>query len=137
MENTRFQTALYILLSLAHHKEEASTSTSLAKSLKTNPVFVRRLLSQLSEAGLVTTSKGRQGGVKLSLPPEKINLFTIYEAVALPKVIAPVKKSPNSHCAISCAMKGVVGRLSDVVENSVESALVKIHLSHLLKQIDA
>lgn len=136
MENTRFQTALYILLSLAHQPCELLNSTELAKGIKTNPVFVRRILSLLSKAGLIKTSKGRHGGVSLKKTPQQINLHEVYQAVALPKVISAVKKSPNHSCPVSCSLEKLVDQVGTLVDRSVEKSLARVQLSQLLSEID-
>lgn len=135
MENTRFQTALYILLSLAHHQGEQLNSTELAKGIKTNPVFVRRILSLLSKAGLIKTAKGRNGGVALKKNPDQISLHEVYKAVALPKVITSVKKTPNHSCPVSCSLEKLVDHVGTIVDSSVEKSLARIQLSQLVQEI--
>ncbi|MBJ6763638.1 Rrf2 family transcriptional regulator [Myxococcaceae bacterium JPH2] len=82
--NSRFVMAAHVLGMLAWHEREGAgtvTSEQMAASIQTNPVVVRRLLGDLSRAGLVETKRGAGGGVRLARGPESITLCDIYKAV--------------------------------------------------------
>ena len=84
MIDVRFPTALQLMLNLAlAHAEGVAqlSSTQLAGSLGTNPSLVRKLLRPLAIAGLVRSSFGRDGGIRLGRPAEAITLRDIYSAV--------------------------------------------------------
>lgn len=135
MECTRFQAALYILITLGYHKDTHMNSAEFARGLRTNPAFVRRILSLLAKAQLVETTKGRQGGVTLKRPSTEINLYQIYTSVSLPEIIADMKKPPLDRCPVSCSMSKIVHDISNQIESSIEKTLSKIKLSHLVKTI--
>ncbi|NPC84472.1 Rrf2 family transcriptional regulator, partial [Pyxidicoccus fallax] len=76
--------AAHMLGMLACAEREACdslTSESMARSIQTNPVVVRRLLRDLARAGLVETKRGVGGGVSLARSAEDITLRDVYEAV--------------------------------------------------------
>ena len=84
MIDVRFPTALQLMLNLAlAHSEGVAqlSSTQLADALGTNPSLVRKLLSPLANAGLVRSSFGRDGGIRLGRPADAITLREIYSAV--------------------------------------------------------
>jgi Rrf2 family transcriptional regulator, repressor of oqxAB len=84
MIDVRFPTALQLMLNLAFaHAEGIAqlSSTQLAGALGTNPSLVRKLLSPLADAGLVRSSFGRDGGIRLSRPADAITLRDVYCAV--------------------------------------------------------
>jgi len=66
---------------VAYSGDEGTTSEAIAKSLKTNPVVVRKILRLLDREGLVALRQGRNGGVGLRLPASGITLGQIYKAV--------------------------------------------------------
>ncbi|PWH16938.1 MAG: Rrf2 family transcriptional regulator [Anaerolineae bacterium] len=58
----------------------AATST-IAQEQQIPPSFLAKIVSQLSVAGLLTTSRGARGGVSLARPPKDISLLEVVEAI--------------------------------------------------------
>ena len=84
-DSQRFPVAAHALAYLAHSEaygpESAISSASLAASMPTNPVVVRRVTALLAKAGLIATRAGATGGAWLLLRPEDIRLDTVLKAV--------------------------------------------------------
>lgn len=134
MVNQQFATAVHILTALACQKDLMS-SDSLATSVNTNPVVIRRLLSLLTKNKLVITSRGKSGGVKLAKDPAQINLRDVYLAVAPSEVIAPRNKSPYKECAVSCAMHSIMTNIAEGTQKVTLKYLESHKLSDLSKKI--
>jgi Rrf2 family protein len=81
MANTRYSTALHILVLLSADKDAHHTSASIAEQLGTNPVVIRRLVSDLAKAGLVSARRGAGGGVSLGTNPAETSLGQIADIV--------------------------------------------------------
>ncbi|WP_309668865.1 Rrf2 family transcriptional regulator [Gemmatimonas sp.] len=82
--NSRLTVAAHVLGIIAFTEREqqrATTSDELASSVGTNPVVVRRVLSQLKQAGLVDSRRGVGGGSILARDPREITMRMVYEAV--------------------------------------------------------
>jgi Rrf2 family protein len=60
--------------------ERAATST-VAEEQRIPPSFLAKIISQLSIAGLLHTSRGARGGVTLAHPPKEISLLDVIEAI--------------------------------------------------------
>ena len=60
--------------------ERAATS-SVAKEQNIPPSFLAKIISQLSIAGLLHTSRGARGGVTLARDPQDITLLEVVEAI--------------------------------------------------------
>ncbi len=60
--------------------ERAATST-VAKEQNIPPSFLAKIISQLSIAGLLHTSRGARGGVTLAREPKDITLLEVVEAI--------------------------------------------------------
>src|SRR5512138_1391684 len=60
--------------------ERAATS-SVAKEQNIPPSFLAKIISQLSIAGLLHTSRGARGGVTLAREPKDITLLEVIEAI--------------------------------------------------------
>ena len=57
------------------------TSDEIAGVIRTNPVVIRRLLKELRQAGLVTSTRGKTGGYQLGKAANAISLLDIFLAV--------------------------------------------------------
>lgn len=60
--------------------ERAATST-IAREQNIPPSFLAKIISQLSIAGLLHTSRGARGGVTLARDPKDISLLEVVEAI--------------------------------------------------------
>ena len=61
-------------------KDYKITSDFLASSVNVNPVIIRRLLTQLKAAGLITVARGT-GGTAIAKPLDEITFYDVYLAV--------------------------------------------------------
>src|SRR4051812_30052134 len=77
----RFANAVHILALLARGDGRPTSSRSLARGVRTNPVVIRRLLPALARAGRVIPRQGAGGGTRLARPAGDIDLLSVYEAV--------------------------------------------------------
>ncbi len=134
--NSRFAMATHIMTALAVEQDKL-TSGSLASSLNTNPVVVRRILSELQKAGLLETEAGRTGGARLAKKPSNISLFDVYSAVDDGELFAYNPNDPNKKCALSCRMKSVLMPVFEAAGQALAEKLKKIKLSDLVEEVDS
>lgn len=74
--------ALRAMLYLARMKPDERSATSvIAEVQHIPPSFLAKIISQLSIAGLIKTSRGARGGVTLARPPADISLLEVVEAI--------------------------------------------------------
>lgn len=74
--------ALRAMLYLARLDPEQKASTSqIAEKQSIPPSFLAKIISQLSIAGLIQTSRGAKGGVSLSKPASEISMLQVVEAI--------------------------------------------------------
>lgn len=74
--------AVRAVLYLAQLGSEQRASTSqIAQEQQIPPSFLAKIVSQLSVAGLLQTSRGARGGVSLARSPETISLLEVVEAI--------------------------------------------------------
>lgn len=111
------------------------TSSDIAASVNACPSFVRRILSKLSKAGLVRTSRGKSGTCLLARPAEGITLLDIYEAVDAPKVFTVHGYPAQSLCPVSCGFKHMIERVLERSQCSFEETLAKTSLADIIEDI--
>ena len=74
--------ALRAMLFLADLDDSTRAATSqIAKEKQIPPSFLAKIISQLSIAGIINTSRGARGGVTLARPAEEITLLEVIEAI--------------------------------------------------------
>ncbi len=87
--------ALRAMLYLAQlpPNERAATSR-IADEQAIPPSFLAKIISQLSIAGLIHTSRGAHGGVSLAVSPEKISVLDVVEAIDGPLALNECTLNP-------------------------------------------
>jgi Rrf2 family transcriptional repressor of oqxAB len=137
MIDVRFPTALQLMLNLAlAHAEGVAqlSSTQLAGALGTNPSLVRKLLRPLANAGLVRSSFGRDGGIRLGRPPAAISLREIYSAVLGEKSLWTPRAVPHQ-CLVSSNVEryfvDLAAKADDAVLRTLEHKTLADSLSEL------
>jgi len=74
--------AVRAVLYLAHIEPTQRAATSqVAQEQRIPPSFLAKIISQLSIAGLLHTSRGARGGVTLAREPKEITLLEVIEAI--------------------------------------------------------
>ena len=82
--NSRLTIATHALAWMALNERggaELTTSEQIAGSVKTNPVVIRRLMSEMGKAGLISSRRGANAGWQLAKAPEAISLWDIDDAL--------------------------------------------------------
>lgn len=70
------------VLHLARVGNTGNTSTGfIAKEQNIPPAFLPKIVSQLSIAGILRTSRGAHGGIRLAREPRNISLLEVIEAI--------------------------------------------------------
>lgn len=75
--------------------QRAATST-VAREMKIPPSFLAKIISQLSIAGLLHTSRGARGGVNLGREPGEITLLDVVEAIDGPILLNECVGDPKN-----------------------------------------
>jgi len=100
--------AARILLHLAGLGEGERVSIAELARVRLLPApFVRRLIRDLVDAGLVTTTRGASGGIQLARPAESISLLDLVQAMEGPIILSPcVADGHSCPLATACPVRG-------------------------------
>ena len=134
--NSQFSMAVHILTVLAKAEDEKVKSDYVAKSVNTNAVVIRRIMSQLSAAGLVSSQTGSLGGTMLSRRPEEISLCEIYKAVSCGEIFALHAKAPNQECPVGRNIEAVLCGLQKEIDAAVGAKLGQYTLADLIGRME-
>jgi Rrf2 family protein len=133
--SVQFTVAAHIMSALGFFHGKEISSATLAESVNADPTFVRKSLSKLSKAGLVVTTRGKNGASALTRSPEKITLLDIYRASAAPPTFAIHNYPVEKRCPISRNIKGRMSSVLTRAQNSFENALDRITLAEVVGEI--
>ncbi len=130
--NNQFSVGVHIMTALGDHHGEQVTSAHLSASVRAHDSRVRGVLSKLVKAGLVVTSRGRNGFSSLSRPASKISLLEIYKAVEAPPVFSIHQYPKEKTCRTCCTHKQAMVELLEDTQRAFEARLGQRMLSEMV-----
>jgi Rrf2 family protein len=136
--NSRVTIAAHALawLELARRRgREVLTSEEVAASVNTNAVIVRRSLSDLHRAGLVTARRGNGAGFSLARPATEITLLDVWLAVSPAPLFALHHSEPNLECPVGRGIRPVLTDLYDEATEALQAALARRTVTDVLERI--
>lgn len=133
--SVQFTVAAHIMAALGFFRDRETPSAELAESVNADPTFVRKSLSKLAKAGLIVTTRGKNGASSLTRSPERITLLDIYRASAAPATFAIHNYPVEKKCPISRNIKGCMSSVLKKAQNSFENALDRITLADVVREI--
>ena len=129
--SSRFTIAIHICACIdTFEKDYKITSDFLAASVNVNPVVIRRLLTQLKAAGLITVARGT-GGTAIAKPLEEITFYDVYLAVECVEdnELFHFHDNPSTACPVGRNIhKGLddkLDRIQAAMENEMKSITIK------------
>jgi Rrf2 family protein len=134
--NSRLTIATHALTWIASHEDlggEWTTSEQLAGSVKTNPVVIRRLMSDLVKAGLLSSGRGPGAGWKLSRPPGQITLGEVAGAIGPEPTFAMHRNEPSPNCPIAQGIRPALSPVYARVDAAVQHELERTTLAEVLQ----
>lgn len=133
--SSRFTIATHMLVIIAlEGKENKVTSDFLASSVGVNPVIIRKTLSQLKKANLISVARGT-GGAEIIKNLEDISLLDIYQAVeCLGKTgqLFSFHDNPNPNCPVGANIHVVLDQKLDKIQMAMEQELGQTSLAQVV-----
>ena len=129
----RFTVALHIFTCVDVFRDQYKvTSDFLAGSIHTNPVIIRKILSQLSKADLITVARGT-GGITINRPLSEISFYDVYQA------IEPVEngdlfhfhEAPDPECPVGRNIHRLLDGKLKSIQNAMEDKMREYSLADL------
>jgi DNA-binding IscR family transcriptional regulator len=133
--NTQFPVAVHILAVIEIKSDEPLiTSDRIARSVNTNPVVIRRILTRLNKAGLAKSEGSR---FVLSKPPKEISLRDVYFAVrGKDSVLFETHENPAQRCVIGRNILGALKNPLQSAQRAMEAELSHFTLSDVIRHIN-
>ena len=134
--SSRFTMAIHMFACIDTFTDQKMTSDFMAASIGTNPVIVRKLLQQLTAAGLIEVSRGT-GGVTVTKPLNEITFLDIYKAVECTpdEELFHFHENPNQACPVGKNIHHVLDDKLAKVQEAMERELAAITLADVKRDI--
>ena len=132
--SSRFTIATHMLIIIAiKGKEMKVTSDFLASSVGVNPVIIRKTLSQLKKAELISVARGT-GGAEIVKELKDISLLDVYQAVdCLGKSgqLFSFHDNPNPNCPVGANIQVLDHKLIEI-QQAMEKQLSQTNLAEVV-----
>jgi Rrf2 family protein len=138
MVNSKLTVGIHMLTLLAFADPLPLPSETIAGSVNTNPVVIRRLLARLRKAGLVDSSSGPGGGWRLTRRPEEIRLSDLRAALEENREVFPLHNTnPDAACPVGGKIQGVLTAIYDDAIRALDRRLSLTTIADVLKSVVA
>jgi Rrf2 family protein len=134
--NTQFAVGVHVLTLLASSGDEPMSSDEMATSVNANPVYLRRVLGQLREAGMVVSRPGVRGGWQLSRDPAGITLGDVWRTIHGTDPLLGLHGA-NPSCPVGREIQRTLTGIDREVAQAVESELDRTTVGDVLAQVPA
>ncbi|MFN3635932.1 MAG: iron-responsive transcriptional regulator RirA, partial [Rhizobium rhizophilum] len=124
--------AVRMLMYCAANSDQLSRIPEIAKAYGVSELFLFKILQPLNKAGLVETVRGRNGGVRLGRPAEKITLFDVVKVTEDSFAMAECFEDDGDvdcplidSCGLNSALRRALNAFFDVLSEYTIDDLVK------------
>lgn len=102
--------ALRLLVYVATCSDSTCTTCDVAEAYGLSRDHLIKVAQTLRDLNLITTTRGRAGGIHLAMSPDKINIGALVRATEEDLFLAECMQSQGRICAISpaCKLKGML-----------------------------
>lgn len=130
--NTQFAVGVHVLTLLAGRPDQPMSSDATTDSVNASPVYVRRVLGQLREAGLVMSRSGPNGGWTLARTPADITLGDVWRAIQGTDPVLALH-TPAPDCTVGRSVHSTLADLERRTARAVEDELDSVTMQDVVR----
>ncbi len=131
--STKLSDTIHLLAFLCLSDGERMTSARIAESVKTNPAYIRQLMSALKKAGLISSERG-QANAALTRPADQITMLDIYRAVEGDKPLLHLDIHTNPECGVGVNIQLSIADFYREVQDVAEKKMQEITLQDIMER---
>lgn len=131
--STKLSDTLHILVFLSLVTDQRLTSARIAESVKTNPAYIRQLMSALKAAGIISNTQG-QANASLLRSPDEITMLDVYHAVEGNKPLLHLDVDTNPECGVGINIQLAIADFYRDVQQVAEQKMNEITLQDIIEQ---
>jgi len=114
---------LRVLIYLGVHDDRIATVGQIAEAYGISANHLMKVVHYLAQGGYIETTRGKGGGMRLGLAPEKINLGELVRGTEDNHKLVECFDRNNSDCRIesACVLRGVLGQALEAFFRSLDT----------------
>ena len=114
--------ALRVLMYLGAHRERLVTIQEVASAHGISKNHLTKVVHRLGVAQLVATVRGRAGGIRLAVDPERLMLGTVVRLTEPDFTLVECFDEARNNCSLSpvCVLKHTLGRATGAFLNELD-----------------
>ena len=130
--STKLSDTIHLLIFLYLGEGQKMTSARIAESVKTNPAYIRQLMSALKNAGLIFSTQG-QAKTSLTKDPRQITMLDVYRAVEGGKPLLHLDIHTNPQCGVGVNIQLSIGDFYKDIQQVAEKKMNEITLWDIIE----
>lgn len=131
--STKLSDTIHLLVFLYLAEGDRMTSERIAESVKTNPAYIRQLMSALKREGLISSDRGKANAA-LTRAADKITMLDIYRAAEGEKPLLHLDIHTNPECGVGVNIQLSIGDFYREVQNAAEKKMREITLKDIVER---
>lgn len=114
---------LRVLIYLGVHDDQIVTVAQIAAAYGISANHLMKVVHYLAQGGYIETARGKGGGMRLGLAPDKINLGELVRGTEENRKLVECFDRDNSDCRIesACVLRGLLGRALEAFFRSLDA----------------
>jgi len=114
---------LRVLMYLGVHDDEIATIGEIAQAYGISANHLMKVVHYLAQGGYIETARGKGGGMRLGLAPDKINIGELVRGTEDNRKLVECFDRNTSNCRIeaACVLRGVLGKALDAFFRSLDN----------------
>ncbi len=133
--STKLSDAVHVLCFISINPSQDLSSAAIAKSIYTNPGYVRQIMMSLKKAGLLSNTRGKANPIIVK-PMEQITLLDVYRAVEQDKPLLHLDTQTNPECAAGVNIQLALQSFYDRVQEKAEEEMKSITLRDVISEYE-
>jgi Rrf2 family transcriptional regulator, nitric oxide-sensitive transcriptional repressor len=115
--------SLRVLIYLGVHDDEIATVSQIAQAYGISSNHLMKVVHHLAQGGYIETARGKGGGMRLGLAPDKINIGELVRGTEDNRKLVECFDRDRSDCRIesACVLRGVLGKALDAFYSSLDA----------------
>ena len=133
--DTRFSSAIHTLIMIAG-ADTPITSELIAESVGTNASYIRKVTGLLKKKGIIDSRQG-VSGFTLLVPPEKLTLYRVYQAIngAEQVHVFDLHQNSNDECIVGRHIRPVLTEVFRGIEEKAGQELKHTTLADCMQKM--
>jgi Rrf2 family nitric oxide-sensitive transcriptional repressor len=115
--------SLRVLIYLGVHDDEIATVGQIAEAYGISANHLMKVVHYLAQGGYIETARGKGGGMRLGLAPDKINVGELVRGTEDNRNLVECFDRDTSDCRIepACVLRGMLGRALESFYSSLDA----------------